>query len=412
MPWRPSSAKTYQNGRAESPASGIGGEAPAALICLSHLRWSFVWQRPQHLMSRCARRMSVFFVEEPVFRANAAPHLDLRLDSSGVTVGVPVLPEGLGPEERDAELADLLDGLVERLADHRLILWFYTPMALAFAGHLAPALTIYDCMDELSAFRGAPPELARREEELLRRADLVLTGGHSLYEAKRRRHGSVHAFPSSVDLAHFARARRPSPLALDQDRLPRPRLGYYGVIDERLDTRLLAEVARLRPHWQLVMVGPVVKIDPAELPRAPNLHYLGGRPYEELPDYLAGWDVALMPFAINRSTRYISPTKTPEYLAGGRPVVSTPVPDVVRAYGEPGLVAIAGDPQGFVAAIERCLGPWDRAGWLRRVDAALAGQSWDATWSAMAAQIDRALEAAAAGPGRRPPPAELGVASG
>jgi glycosyltransferase involved in cell wall biosynthesis len=295
---------------------------------------------------------------------------------------------------RDAELADLVDGLLERLADRRLILWFYTPMALAFAGHLRPALTVYDCMDELSAFRGAPPDLLRLEEELLRRADLVFTGGVSLYEAKRRRHGNVHAFPSSVDIPHFARARQPSPLALEQDRLPRPRLGYYGVIDERLDTVLLAEVARLRPSWQIVMVGPVVKIDVADLPRAPNLHYLGGRSYEELPDYVAGWDVALMPFARNRSTRYISPTKTPEYLAAGKPVVSTPIPDVVREYGEPGLVSIAGDAAGFVAAAERYLGQWDRAGWLSRVDATLAGRSWDVTWREMAILIDGALQAA------------------
>jgi glycosyltransferase involved in cell wall biosynthesis len=409
MPWRPSSAKIHQPGRAEAPATGISGDEPRALICLSHLRWSFVRQRPQHLMARCARTMDVFFVEEPQFQANAKPWLERRIDSSGVTICVPVLPTGIGAEERDAELADLLDGLVERMADRRLILWFYTPMALAFAGHLRSALTVYDCMDELSAFRGAPPELPRREEALLRRADLVFAGGHSLYEAKRRRHGNVHAVPSGVDIAHFGRSRRPSPLCLDQDRLPRPRLGYCGVIDERLDLQLLGEVARLRPHWQIVMVGPVAKIDPGELPRAANLHYLGGRSYDELPDYLAGWDVALMPFVRNRSTRCISPTKTPEYLAGGRPVVSTPVPDVVRAYGEPGLVAIAGDPGSFVAAAERYLGAWDRAGWLARVDAAIAGRSWDATWSGMAALLERALRDSAGGPRLARPPAPLGA---
>jgi glycosyltransferase involved in cell wall biosynthesis len=394
MPWRPAGAKTHQDGPTGIAVAGLAGDEPGALVCFAHLRWNFVYQRPQHVMSRFARRMSVFFVEEPIFEENARPRLDLRIDASGVTVAVPVLPAGIGPEERDAELADLVDGLAERLADRRLILWYCTPMALAFAGHLRPALTIYDCMDELSAFRGAPPELLRREEELLRRADLVFTGGHSLYEAKRRRHGNVHAIPSSVDIPHFARARRPSPLSLDQDRLPRPRLGYYGVIDERLDTVLLAELARLRPAWQIVMIGPVAKIDVADLPRAPNLHYLGGRSYDELPDYVAGWDVALMPFARNRSTRTASPTKTPEYLAAGKPVVSTPVPDVVRDYGEPGLVSIAGDAAGFVTAAEHHLGRWDREAWLARVDAALAGRSWDVTWREMAAQIDLALQAA------------------
>jgi glycosyltransferase involved in cell wall biosynthesis len=398
MPWRPSSAKTYQYGHPGAAAERLARDEPSALICLSHLRWNFVYQRPQHLMSRFARSMSVFFIEEPLLEPNARPRLDLRIDPSGVTVGVPVLPAGIGEEERDAELADLLDGVVERLADRRIILWFYTPMALSFAAHLRPALTVYDCMDELSAFKDAPAGLLRREEELLRRADLVFTGGQSLYQAKRHRHGSVHAFPSSVDVAHFARARRPSPLALDQDRLPRPRLGYYGVIDERIDTALLAEVARLRPDWQIVMVGPVVKIDPAELPRAPNLHYLGGRPYAELPDYLAGWDIALMPFARNRSTQFISPTKTPEYLAGGRPVISTAIPDVVSDYGEPGLVAIVRDPAGLVAAAERYLGSWDHTEWLARVDSAIAGRSWDTTASAMLAQMERALRETAGAP--------------
>ena len=212
-------------------------------------------------------------------------------------------------------------------------------MSLAFSDHLAPGLIVYDCMDELSAFRGAPPELVEREVELMCRANLVFTGGYSLYEAKRQRHDNAHPFPSSVDVEHFAAARRPQHDPDDQAEIPHPRLGFYGVIDERLDIALIEQVARMRPDWQIVLVGPVVKIDPAELPQRDNIHYLGGKTYDELPQYLSGWDVAIMPFALNESTRFISPTKTPEYLAGGCPVVSTPITDVVRTYGDTGSCA-------------------------------------------------------------------------
>jgi UDP-galactopyranose mutase len=257
-------------------------------------------------------------------------------------------------------------------------------MALPFTEHVRASLVVYDCMDELSAFRGAPPELIERERRLLARADRVFTGGVSLYEAKRHLHRSVHAFPSSVDVPHFAAARKRQPDPEDQAPIGRPRLGFYGVIDERLDTDLLAAAAALRPDWNFVLVGPVVKIDAAQLPRGANVHYLGPKLYEELPRYLAGWDVALMPFARNESTRFISPTKTPEYLAAGRPVVSTPIADVVRSYGETGLVRIADTPEGFVAAAEAALDDAKHPErWIGPVDRALAEMSWDATWARM-----------------------------
>jgi UDP-galactopyranose mutase len=266
-------------------------------------------------------------------------------------------------------------------------------------------------MDELSLFRGAPPSLLERERRLLKRADLVFTGGQSLYEAKRERHPAVHAFPSSIDAGHFGRARRATAEPADQAAIPRPRLGYFGVIDERIDLDLLAAAADARPDWNWVMIGPVVKIDPATLPRRSNLHYLGMKDYADLPAYLAGWDVALMPFATNESTRFISPTKTPEYLAGGRPVVSTSIRDVVRPYGDLDLVAIADDPEAFVAAAERSLarfgpGESEREEWLRRVDAFLAGGSWDRTFRQMSDLIDGAVLRRRAGPeGRvRPTP--------
>jgi glycosyltransferase involved in cell wall biosynthesis len=264
-------------------------------------------------------------------------------------------------------------------------------MSLAFSDHLEAAAVVYDCMDELSAFKGAPPELIERERALMGKADAVFTGGYSLYEAKRDRHPNIHPFPSSVDIAHFAQARREQADPPEQAALPRPRMGFYGVLDERFDIALLDGIARLRPDWQFVMVGPVVKIDPADLPRRPNIHYPGGKSYAELPAWLSGWDVALMPFALNESTRFISPTKTPEYLAAGRPVVSTPITDVVRSYGEPGIVRIAATPEAFVAAIEEALadGAGPKAGpWLKEADAILADMSWDQTWARMKGLIE------------------------
>jgi glycosyltransferase involved in cell wall biosynthesis len=383
-----------------------GGPSPEGsstrpdLVCLSHLRWDFVYQRPQHLMTRCAAGRRVFFFEEPVWDSPEGDiHLEVSERPGGVRIAVPHLPPGLPPEAAEAAQGELLRGLLEEQGITDYVLWYYTPMAVAFTAGLQPSAVVYDCMDELSLFRGAPPDLLEREARLLSQADLVFTGGQSLYEAKREKHGSVHAFPSSIDAAHFAaaRAQEPKDEPADQAQIGRPRLGYFGVIDERIDLDLLAGLADARPDWQIILLGPVVKIDPETLPRRPNLHYLGMKSYGELPLYLAGWDVALMPFARNESTRFISPTKTPEYLAGGRPVVSTSIRDVVRPYGELGLVEIADDPAGFVAAVERSLAraaaPDEREAWLKRVDELLAHGSWTRTWQQMSGLLEGAVAA-------------------
>ncbi|HEV2148090.1 MAG TPA: glycosyltransferase family 1 protein [Longimicrobiaceae bacterium] len=367
--------------------------APRApdLVCLSHLRWDFVYQRPQHLLSRFARERRVFFVEEPLYDTDT-PYLAVDSRADGLHVVVPHLVRGRWSEAEGTQ-RELLDTLLREHRVSEYLLWYYTPMALPFTDHLEPLATVYDCMDELSAFRGAPPAMLEHEAELLRRADLVFTGGQSLYEAKRDRHPGVHLFPSSIDAAHFARARNGAPDLPAQAALPHPRLGFFGVIDERMDLELLAGVADARPDWQLVMVGPVVKIDAADLPRRPNLHFPGGADYAELPAWIAGWDVALIPFARNESTRFVSPTKTPEYLAAGKPVVSTPIRDVVRPYGDAGLVRIAGTVPEFVAAVEAALeeSPEARREWLERVDAFLAGSSWDLTWRGMVERIDEVV---------------------
>ncbi|HEX8244378.1 MAG TPA: glycosyltransferase family 1 protein, partial [Longimicrobium sp.] len=361
------------------------------LVCLSHLRWDFVYQRPQHLLTRFARGRRVFFVEEPVYDDGPA-RLEVRERGERLWVAVPHLPHGLSPEEQEEAQRTLLDGL---LAEHRVrdtVLWYYTPMALAFTRHLRPLAVVYDCMDELSAFRGAPPELVRREADLLRRADLVFTGGPSLYAAKRTRHPRVHCFPSAIDAAHFARARAPLAEPADQAAIPRPRIGFFGVLDERLDVELLRALAAARPDWNFVLVGPVVKIAPDDLPRAANLHYVGPRSYDELPAYIAGWDVAALFFARNESTRFISPTKTPEYLAAGKPVVSTPIADVVRPYGQEGLVRIADGAGEWIEAVEAVLaGNGVGPEWLARVDRFLAGRSWDRTWAEMDALVADAV---------------------
>jgi len=364
------------------------GAGRRTLLCFSHLRWDFVFQRPQHLLTRAARAMRVFYWEEPVWGETATPCLHTRLED-GVLVVQPQVPHGHDP---DLVQRQLLDALLQREDMADPILWYYTPQALAFSGHLAPRLTVYDCMDELSAFAGADPSLPGREQTLLRRAGLVFTGGQSLYEAKRRDHRNVHAFPSGVDVTHFRPARGGLAEPSDQRPIPHPRAGFYGVLDERLDTGLLAAVADLRPHVQFVLVGPTAKIDPDDLPRRANLHYLGAKPYAALPGYIANWQAALMPFAISEATRFISPTKTPEYLAAGLPVVSTGITDVVRQYGELACVQIARTPDAFAHCVDQALALASRpASWQPAADALLDGMSWDRIWTAMAALIDQAL---------------------
>ena len=366
---------------------------PTPLIVLSHLRWDFVFQRPQHLMTRLARTRPVHFVEEPLSDP-AGPAWRSRAEA-GVLVHQPLtpLPARGFTDDQTPHLADLLADLVADLPPRGYDLWLYTPMAWPLAQSLEPRVTVYDCMDELSAFDFAPPQLLARERELLAAADVVFTGGPSLYEAKKHRAGNAHCLPSSVDAAHFA-AGGPEPAELEH--VARPRLGFFGVVDERFDRDLLREVAALRPDYQFVVVGPVVKIDPATLPRGANVHYLGQKSYAELPAHVAAWDVALLPFARNAATKFISPTKTLEYLAAGKPVVSTPIADVANLYGH--AVRLADTPAEFAAACDAALAetPGERQSRLTTAAEVLAGTSWDATATKMAAEIGRAAAPARA----------------
>ncbi|AQR63387.1 UDP-galactopyranose mutase [Brevundimonas sp. LM2] len=341
-------------------------------------------------MSRFAATRTVMVFEEPLpVEAGTKMGVDLRVcAATGVIVATPRIADGLEGPARTAALRQLLD---EAMAAHHIarpVLWYYTPMMVPVARHVAAAAVVYDCMDELANFRFAPPELTTLERELFASADVVFTGGHTLYEAKKGLHGNIHPFPSSVDTAHFAKARA---LPADRNR-DRPRLGFFGVIDERMDLALISRVVAARPEWDFELVGPIAKIAPEDLPQHPNLTYPGQKAYDELPGCLARWDVALMPFAINESTRFISPTKTPEYLAAGRPVVSTPVRDVIRHYGDLQAVRIAATAEEFVAGCDTMLalkGDADPA-WLAEIDTALSTLSWDQTQLRMAALVDAA----------------------
>ena len=364
------------------------------IICFSHLRWNFVYQRPQHLMNLLARGSRVFFIEEPIFNADAGSHyFDAFEDPlAGVNIIVPHLAPGSTQKDIVSHQQDIMADLLQRYNIRNYISWYYSPMAWTFSHMLKPVYTVYDCMDELSAFLFAPPELKTNELALLDRADTVFTGGRSLYAAKKDLHDNIHCFPSSIDKDHFHSARNLQDDPEDQRDIPHPRIGFYGVIDERLNIALLDEVSAARPSWQFVLVGPVVKIDPATLPQRPNIHYLGPKRYEELPGYLSGWDIAMMPFALNASTQFISPTKTPEYLAGGKPVISPSITDVVAPYGELGLVFIADTSAEFITVTEDILLTGIPKGWLSRVDNFLSGQSWQQTVSEMAAIIDEGIK--------------------
>jgi glycosyltransferase involved in cell wall biosynthesis len=351
------------------------------LIALSHLRWDFVFQRPQHLLTRAAADYDVIVVEEPIWTDAAAPGVEVRDREYGIRVVQPTLPHGTSHAAAIDHQQRILDGLVAG-TEGPLTLWYYTPMALPFSRHIEADVTVFDKMDELSAFANPPPLLLALEAELLERADVVFTGGAAMHTAVAHRHANIHCFPSSIDTVHFGAARGGLPDPADQASVPHPRIGFFGVIDERMDVALVGQLAALRADWQVVMIGPTAKIDPTHLPQAANLHWLGGKSYADLPPYLANWDVGFMPFAINDATKFISPTKTPEFLAAGLPVVSTAIADVVEPYGNLGLVEIASTAAETVAAIERVMHR-DRAPWLANVVAQLAQGSWDQVWADM-----------------------------
>jgi UDP-galactopyranose mutase len=369
-------------------------QLPYTIVAFSHLRWNFVYQRPQHLLARLAATHPVVFVEEPEFE-EGPPRWDRSTPQPNVTVyrpRTPIRSHGFDGEQQ-AALEPLISELSAELGNATLVAWLYTPMALPLALSLDPQAAVYDCMDELSLFLGAPPQLLTRESQLLEYADVMFTGGPSLFRAKQSRHPNVHCFPSSVDAEHFRLQGKQVPESEEQSDIPHPRLGFYGVIDERLDLEIVERLSQAHPEWHIVLVGPVVKIDPNRLPRRPNIHYFGQRSYDQLPGYLAGWDVCLLPFARNDATKFISPTKTLEYMAAELPIVSTPITDVAEPYGH--IVYLGGTPEEFISACEAALAssPEERARRAAQMRQVLAGTSWDVT----VANMEKLVTAAVAG---------------
>lgn len=359
------------------------------LVCFCHLRWGFVFQRPNHLLSRFSKHQRVFFIEEPIFY-DGEDKLQIENYNENLFVVTPHIKNGISEEEVLRRQRKFLNNLFANMNIEKYFCWYYTPMALPFSDHLTPELTVYDCMDELSAFKFAPPQLTILEKELFKKADVVFTGGQSIYESKKNAHHNIYPFPSSIDKHHFGQARKIKEDPADQQHIPHPRFGFFGVIDERFDIELIDAVAKAKPGWQFILLGPVVKIDPATLPKYDNIHYLGGKKYDELPGYLAGWDIAMVAFAMNESTKFISPTKTPEYLAAGKPVISTPIRDVVRPYGDNKLVHIVSNADEFIKAAEKELNKKRNTSWLKKVDDFLLYNSWDRTWGQMVRHIEDA----------------------
>lgn len=371
----------------------IKGSNIKDVICFSHLRWNLVFQRPQHLLSRWAKEMRVFYFEEPIVNHVGDNYLEITVskESANVFILTPHIQNGLTEKQINDYLKDSVDKVIHLHQMKDYLLWYLTPMSLPFSKHLNPKIVVYDCMDELSSFKGAHPEMHKNEAALMKFADVVFTGGYSLYEYKKDKHFNIYPFPSSIDKDHFQSGYRTSDPD-DQKNIPHPRVGFYGVIDERMDLELLDGLAKELPEFHFIMIGPVLKIDENDLPRYENIHYLGSKDYKLLPAYLSNWDVAFLPFARNESTRFISPTKTPEYLCAGKPVVSTSINDVRDPYGEIGLIHITDDVKEFAQAIRACMIQKDDKGWKKRTTEFLSYNSWDITFAKMKKVIYETLE--------------------
>ena len=384
--------------RHDRAAASLAVLPDAPILVHSHLRWDFVWQRPQQLLSRFAQHAPVLFVEEAIFAEEVtAPTLDITQPTRGVTRVIPRLPTSLY-HDADATLVAVRTALQQALTRNGVlgngkfaapVQWFYTPMpAPVMLGAFGERAVVYDCMDELAQFKFAPPELIARERLLISRADVVFTGGHKLWQSKSRLHPNVHFFGCGVDSTHFAKARLDStPRPADLPEQDGPILGFYGVIDERLDYALIAHLAAAFPQATIAMAGPVVKVDPNDLPKAPNIKWLGQKQYAELPLYAKAFDVCLMPFALNEATEYINPTKTLEYMAAGKPIVSTAVADVVRNFTP--VVKVARSYDGFAAAVRSALNTTDPS-----LIADGIGMAADASWESIVGKMRRLIAAA------------------
>ncbi len=371
------------------------------IVVFSHLRWGFVWQRPQQFLSRFAKKHPILFIEEPFFDRSegAEPDLSFHRVMPNVTVMCPHVPASFAQNPKlPTMLRQWSHEAINRMNENgefdKPLLWYYSPMDSSWSlGHFENRGVVYDCMDELSQFTGAPKALVNNEARLIEHADIVFTGGYNLGEKKKQQHDNVHIFGCGVEYSHFNQAQDPNTaIPPDIDFMARPILGWMGVVDERVDYAMVGEMARMRPDWSFAMVGPVVKVDPAHLPHAPNLYWLGGRDYQQLPSYVAAFDVNMMCFAINKATEFINPTKGLEYMATGKPIISTHVKDVVNQWSD--IVLLAKGAEEFVKSAEKALDK-NNAEVQQRVQKglALAQQcSWESTVKAMQDLITQAID--------------------
>ena len=346
------------------------------LIVFCHLRWQFVYQRPQHIISRMAKTMKTLFIEEPIY--------DSENKNSGTIIIVDSMLHVLQPNVKDIES---IAGIIPDFVRNKNIPfgWFYSPSFSPLIEQLNFETVVYDCMDELSLFKGAPVHLINQEKYLMAQAEIIFTGGKSLYESKKQMHDNVYCFPSSVDEAHFAKALNGIAIPEDIASIQSPIVGYFGVIDERIDLALLHTTALQLPNISFVMIGPLAKIEESDLPKEANIHYLGMKSYDELPHYLKAFSIAMMPFALNDATKYISPTKTLEYMAAGKPIISTKITDVVRDYSS--CVSLIETADEFCEAITFLLEKTDRLSLELEYHKILEKTSWDVTANKMKSLI-------------------------
>jgi glycosyltransferase involved in cell wall biosynthesis len=362
------------------------------LVCFSYLRWDFMYQRPQHLMTRFAKIFRVIYVEPAITAPDNSP-FEINHPSQNIITVTPHLPAGLSEEAALLLQQERLSRIFNDLNIQRYLFWFYTPEVLPFTQSYSPLLKVYDCVTEFSAGKSAPEQARQQEEQLLQQVDFVFTAGHSLFESKRINNQNTYCFAGSVDIDHFYSARYYTPDPEDQAHISHPRFGFAGIIDDRIDFQLLSAIALRKPDWNFVMLGPVIGISESDLPNLPNIHFIGRKGYEELVTYISGWDVAMLPFAHNDATRYMNPLQTPEFLAAGKPVIAAPVNDIIRTYGHRGLVQIAGTAEEFVRVGEIHLSTRDKTEWQEAVIDFLSLNSWDKTWQRMIDVMSPVLQA-------------------
>jgi glycosyltransferase involved in cell wall biosynthesis len=343
-----------------------------------------------HVMHLLAQRNQVLWVNYHASRAPSATASDLaymarkarevlrgvqqvRENFHVLTPPVIPLPSSHWAKRLNRKmLVSSIRGALRGLGDGPLQVWSFTPDVSYLLDALTPRKVIYYCVDDFASFTGYDRRRVQSDEvDLCKRADLVVTTSRALQEAKKSLNSNTIFVPHGVDYEHFAKALCPCAEPVDLSAIPRPRVGFFGLIRDWLDLDLVRQVAAKRPAWQFVFIGGHDWSVDLSLYRMPNIHFIGGRPYGDLPAYCAHMDVGLIPFKLNELTMSVNPIKLREYLAAGLPVAATPLPEV-QAYSE--LVRIGAGPTDFTAAIEAALQTPPEA--RRRLSEAMAAETW------------------------------------